>query len=374
MEKVWEWKLSGSKGASMCSLVHYLNSEDLLIFSLLLAFPVSHGVSQAIYPSSWICAGRQSLPLGLWKWWNDIEKEMINELSMDVLLLGDNICNTKVILSLGAANYICKPSRCGWGCLRHTISIAIATSNPFHPQHVFHSFKRPPELCLWWWTGLSTRFFCLVSSCEAANAEPMNEVLPGNSCWDIVQNFCPKANCGGSRFWFNDAGRLRHMLWWMSCPRLEKLGSKIADSWIMTLPIPGGHNPANNHCSALICFFPINRLVLQRRSLAALQCRRATFLFCGDVSFFQAPQLVAAPEGRVIILRSFQIVFMLQPVCDEIDAWIDPRNLPCTRLHWCGWKACLRIGGSSKSGPLSKYFCYPNLIIYNLYFFIFSHK
>ena len=141
MEKVWEWKLSGSKGASMCSLVHYLNSEDLLIFSLLLAFPVSHGVSQAIYPSSWICAGRQSLPLGLWKWWNDIEKEMINELSMDVLLLGDNICNTKVILSLGAANYICKPQQCGWGCLRHTISIAIATSNPFHPQHVFHSFR-----------------------------------------------------------------------------------------------------------------------------------------------------------------------------------------------------------------------------------------
>ena len=105
----------------------------------------------------------------------------------------------------------------------------------------------------------------------------------GNSCWDIVQNFCPKANCGGSRFWFNDAGRLRHMLWWMSCPRLEKLGSKIADSWIMTLPIPGGHNPANNHCSALIYFFPINRLVLQRRVL--LHCSAEGQPSCFAVTF-----------------------------------------------------------------------------------------
>ena len=45
-------------------------------------------------------------------------------------------------------------------------------------------------------------------------------------------------------------------------------------------------------------------------------------MFCDDVSSLQAPQLVAAPEGRVIILCSFQVVFMLQFVCHETD-WID---------------------------------------------------
>jgi len=45
-------------------------------------------------------------------------------------------------------------------------------------------------------------------------------------------------------------------------------------------------------------------------------------LFCDDVSSLQAPQLVAAPEGMVIILCSFHIVFMLQFVCHETD-WID---------------------------------------------------
>ena len=60
-------------------------------------------------------------------------------------------------------------------------------------------------------------------------------------------------------------------------------------------------------------------------------------MFCGGISSLQAPQLVAAPEGRVIILSGFQIVFMHAVVMKLIHGLIliDTTNTLCsTPLMW----------------------------------------